>query len=523
MNHSIDNRLLVVKCITLLFRESLVPNKSEGSADLVRTALDEIKLPEVSLGVGHDREGLAALKDTALYLCGLPLNTPIDKDELMQRLKVNCTHDEKLYEALEQGIDKDMDSAKTTRTILDIQKYINDVFRESKLIKLVHSASVDLSFNRPKIKSIQKFVAELASKLEPYQIESNRKDPAIVDEVDLGDESDLSEVFEKVQDDANNTTVLKLGWKGINRMFQGGWRRGEMGVIGALQHSYKTGFSLTAFKGLTVYNTPSMLDPTKKPLMLRISFEDNIKSNVQFLYQNFYENEFKTAANIKDVTPRQMAAYVKQKMQASGFHVKMMRVNPSEWTYKDIQNYVLAREAQGYEIHVLMLDYLPMIPTTGCESGPAGHDLRDMYRRMRNFCSQRGILCVTPHQLSTDAKNIRRESNRGLVQKIANGGYYSGSKQIDQEVDWELYLNIELDQQKRAFLTCQRGKHRIPTIIPETHKYCVLPFPPKGSIPDDYHLPEGEEITLKVVGGGALGSGEEEPYWSYPEAQAEPA
>lgn len=512
MSSTMDSRLLLVKSVTLLYRESLISDKSENSADLVRTVLEEIKLPEISLSLNHEREHLMALKDTALYLCSLPLDQQIEKDDLLQRLKVNCDNDEKLYEAFEQGIVKDMDEASLKRTVLSIRKSINDMFRENELVKCIDQAYGDLHFRRSSIKSIQSYVTELATKLEPYQIGASRKDPGVVNSLDIGDTSSLDEVFTKVKEVAEAVSILLTGWKGLNRALQGGFRRGETWVFGALQHSYKTGFSLTIFKQLAIYNKPVMKNTAKKPLMLRISFEDSLQLNMQFLYQNFYENEFGKKANLKDVTPGQMTAYVQKKLQVQGYHVKMMRVNPSEWTYKDVQNTVLELEANGYEIHCLMLDYLPMLPTTGCESGPAGHDIRDMYRRMRNFCAPRDILLITPHQLSTDAKNLIREGSRDLVKKIAGGGYYSGSKQIDQEVDGELYLHIE-KLNGRAYLTVQRGKHRIPTIIPDTEKYFVLPFPEDGSIPDDLLL--DHEITLKVVGGGPIGTKEAIPFWEY--------
>lgn len=510
---STDSRLLLVKTITLLYRESLIEEKTDHSADLVRTVLEEIKLPEMSLSLNHEREYLMAMKDTALYLCTqVSEGLEIDRDDLLQRLKVNCNQDEKLYDAFVQGIERDLEERVLKRTILSIRKYLNDHFRDNELVKMVTTASKDILFKRSTIKHLGKYVRDLIGLMEPYTITSKRNDPAILETVDLGDEIGLAETFTKIQDTESSATILKTGWKGINRMLQGGFRKGEAWVLGALQHSFKTGMSLTIFKQIAIYNTPVLKNPKKKPMLLRISFEDSTRLNVQFLYQNFYENEFGKKANLREVTPAQMASYVKSKMEATGYKVRLMRVNPSEWTYKDIQNTVLELEAEGYEIHVLMLDYLPMIPTTGCESGPIGHDIQDLYKRMRNFCSARDTLLFTPHQLSSDAKNMRREGQRDFVKKMVGGGYYRGAKGIDQEVDGELFAAIEKLNGK-AYLTVQRGKHRIPTIIPDSEQYIVLPFPVEGSIPDDLLLET--EITLKAIGGGAIGSKDETPFFAY--------
>lgn len=506
-----DNKLLLVKCVTLLYRESMIPDKTENSADMVRTVLSAIKLPELSITLNHEKEHLGALRETALYMCGRPVEETYEKDEMLQRLKVNCGHDDKLYEALAQGIAKDMDEASLKRTVLSIRKFISDSFRENESINLFTKAANALRFDRDQIKDLRAFYREFATKLEPYLIEATRKDPAVISSVDLGEIGSMTEVFEEVQQMDNHVGLLKTGWQGVNEMLQGGFRRGEQWVFPALQHSYKTGFTLSLFKQLAMYNTPVMIDPSKKPLMLRISFEDSILSNLQFLYENLWTNEFGAKPDLKAVKPQEMASYVQSKLQANGYHVKMMRVNPSDWTLRDLQNTILELEANGYEIHVCMIDYLPMLPTTGCEDGPMGHALRDLYRRSRNFFSARKILMLTPHQLSTDAKQLIRDGHGDFVTKLIGKGYYSGSKQIDQEVDGEMFLHIE-KLNGRAYLTIQRGKHRGVGIIPDTHKYLVLPFPEDTSIPDDLLT---APIHARKVGGGPVGSAEENPFWSY--------
>lgn len=506
-----DDRLILVKCITLLYRESMIAEKQENSADLVRTILESIKLPEYNLSINHDRDVLSSLKDTALYLCSSDITTVHEKEELLQRLKVNCGSDNKLYEALEQGISKDMDEGSLKRTVLGIRKFINDVFRENEIVKHIKEASVAVNFNRDKIKNIRTFVSDLVSKLEPYQIESTRKDPAIVSAVDIGDAASLSTVFDEVKAMADSTGLLVTGWQGLNTMLQGGFRRGEQAVLPALQHKYKTGFTLTLFKQLAIYNKPVMINPNKKPCLVRISFEDALATNLQFLYQNLYFNETGKLADITSLSTSHLAGYVKEKLSVNGYHIKMLRVNASEWTYKDLHNYILELEANGYEIHACIVDYLPMLPTTGCEDGPMGHALRDLYRRTRNFFSARKITLLTPHQISTDAKQLIRDGRQDFVKLLPGMGYYAGSKQIDQEVDLEIFLHLE-KLNGRTYLTIQRGKHRGVDVLPETDMYMVLPFPVKGSIPDDLGK---TPIHSKKVGGGPVGSGEEVPFFAF--------
>ena len=56
-----DYKLLLVKCVTLLYRESEVSN-TEISTSLALSIVDSIKLPENSLDVHTSREILAGLR-----------------------------------------------------------------------------------------------------------------------------------------------------------------------------------------------------------------------------------------------------------------------------------------------------------------------------------------------------------------------------------------------------------------------------------------------------------------------------
>ena len=281
-------------------------------------------------------------------------------------------------------------------------------------------------------------------------------------------------------------------------MLQGGFSRGDTVVVGALQHKFKTGFTLTLFKQIALYNKPYMINPEKKPLLVRISFEDDITTNLKFLYKSLYENETGQKVNYEGLTSKDIAKYVEEKLSVNGYHVKLLRIDPTQYSYLQIINKMLEYEAEGYEIHLLMIDYLAMIPTTGCiTTGPMGSDIRDLYRRIRNFSSPRGITVITPHQLSTEAKQMIRDGRQNFVKEISEKGYYDKCRTIDNEVDLELYIHIEKVNRK-SYLTIQRGKHRGADIIDDRSKYIVLPFTNIGDIKDDINT---DEISLEKPGG----------------------
>lgn len=83
-----------------------------------------------------------------------------------------------------------------------------------------------------------------------------------------------------------------------------------------------------------------------------------------------------------------------------------------------------------------------------------------------------------------------------LVKEISERGYHSGSKQLDQEMDVELYLHL-FKHQRDTFLAVQRGKHKLPSILPDDLKYFLMRFPKHGMpIPDDI---TGESIAYRKL------------------------
>lgn len=505
-----DKKLILVKCVTLLFRESQLPDATDNSAALVKEIISTVILPEVSVGlINTERDLLGGLKEICAEMCNFTPEHQYAKIELLQKIRHVTRDEESLYSSFSEGIEADIDENELKKFCINLRYSLIDHQREEKVTSIISSAARKLRFEREKIPNISQFVSEIQTELEPFLNVTKAVDPAIVGSVDVNDPESIKAILSQARELNDDKGIMRLGWQALNRMTQGGFRRGECIVIGALQHNFKTGFSLSTFKHIALYNTPHMLNPKKKPLLLRISFEDPLSLNIPFLYRNIYENKTGKMADIRDKPIDEMSQYIHQEMTVNGYHIKLMHVNPSLWTYRDLFNLILKLESDGYEIHLCALDYLPMIPTTGCmEGGPIGSAMRDMYRRCRNFFSSRKITLVTPHQLSTEAKMlIRNGMDEHFVAEIANKGYYDGCRTVDQEVDLEIYIHI-VKVDGKSYLTAQRGKHRLIKQTAEEHKRCVLPFNDIGDIRDDIN---GPDSSTKRPGAIRTANGEEKP------------
>lgn len=504
--------LLLIRAITLLFRESQLDIGATSSPDIVKEVAETVRLPETAVGSSdNDRDMVMGLRSLAVGMASNADGTKYVADDLLQRVRLLTRHDEFLFDSLKDGISGDMPEEHLRSITGSIRQELNSYLREVQALAIIREHSRKAAFSRDEIPNMSEFIAEFITQLAPYESNVKEKDPAIVGMVRLGDIDKVEEVFKQAQELNNEAGIMKTGWQAINRMLQGGFRRGEECVIGALQHNFKTGFTLSLFKHLALYNTPYMIDPKKKPLLLRISFEDPLTLNFPFLYRNIKENETYEHANVSTATVEEMSAFIHQKLTINGYEVIIGHVNPGLWGYRDLQNYILSLEAEGYEIHVAMVDYLNMLDKKGLDNaGPMGANIRDLFRRMRNFCSPRKITLITPHQLSTEAKMLIRQGNEdNFVKDIANKGYYDSCKTIDQEVDLELYIHKVISDGK-SWLCVQRGKHRLIAQTKEEFKFTVLPFHDIGDIRDDIN---SKDLSRKKPGGAA--PGDDAPWFDF--------
>ncbi|MEG3034015.1 MAG: hypothetical protein RR877_00810 [Aurantimicrobium sp.] len=518
-----NDLLLLVKSITLLYRESLLDMEEDSTKDLVRKVIEAIKTPEVSIGITKDLEIINALKATATEMVNHDKSHKYQKDILLQQLQVNCGADESTYESLQSGIEPEMSEDENKLTVINIRTAIATHFKYGKIEEVLSKRFSEFKFKRSGIKNINKWINTMIAELEPFQVVGQERDSAIIDEVDISDKESINRVYASIKEENEGGGGFITGFQGINGMIGGKFRLGEQWGLYGLQHNYKTGFSLTIFKQVCMYNTPVLKDPKKKPLLLRISFEDSLVLNFQYLYKNMWENETGKVLSKKDLAEMDigvMTEYVTNKLSATGFHVKLLFVNPSDWTYKDICNLVLKYEAEGYEVQMVMVDYLTKISKEGCTQGATGQDVRNLFERVKAFMASKGILFITPHQLSTEAKGLMRDGFNDFVKRLPGGGYTADSKQIDQVIDGELFFHIErLKGKNEAYFTVQGGKLRRIEQVDEDDKYRVYKFVRKGVILDDLNKPDS---SMLKVGGTPLGEMTAEENWDqYTEAKDE--
>ena len=203
-----------------------------------------------------------------------------------------------------------------------------------------------------------------------------------------------------------------------------------------------------------------------------------------------YNEDPTQKVDVKGLDPKMMSKYVIDRMTATGYNISMLRVNPSEWGYQDITNLVLKYESEGYEISMLVLDYLPLVTLKGCDmSGAGGTANRDQFRRVRAVMSAKDITVITPGQLNPAARSLLLNGvdDRDFLETIAERGMYSNSSQLSQEFDIGVLIHI-ITSGEDCYLQVLVEKHRTPISISANLKSFILQFPNNGMpIPDNIH------------------------------------
>lgn len=474
-SNSVD---ILLNAITLLSRESSLDTPTEdNSGDLVRTIIDTFKKSDRSNQlIGGYSTIISDLCDLITDMINNPEN--YDVNLILQGLGIILKDKPGLIEAAKKSIDVNFDQGSLKRSIIRLRNKLNNYYKQHQITAKVSKAAYDLKTGKLDGKNTDEYVAGLMAELDALTYKTKTKDPGVIDEIDIHNQSELETVMDRAVAYKTGDALLKTGWTELNDMFQGGFRRGTMGMFTALQHNYKSGTAQSLVAQIPRYNVPVLTDPSKKPLILYISLEDDSSVFVEFIYTYLYVNEHGKKPDMTTLTSKEAGEYIQGKLSTKGYHVKLLRIDPGMWSFKDLFNKVLEYEANGYEIHMTMLDYLYKIPTTGCISGPAGSDVKDLFNRCRNFFATKNILLMTPHQMSGDAKILKRNGvpEQDLVKDVAGKGFTEASKGLDQIVDFEFYIN-KVTIKRKHHLTFGWGKDRRPGVVDEDKKYFMLPFP----------------------------------------------
>jgi len=502
-----DNKLLLIKVISLLHVEGLLGTRSDDILSMAREIINTTELPNAGAENDYGREIIEGLLGTAGWMVQcVGEGTPVGREDLLQRITMNAQGEQFIVEALIGFLDISDDLEKMAsyrdRTIYDIQSYkaklaVDQIIAKARRKLMFEGAKIDWST----------FVRDLVIELEPYHRVGGvggLEDLGVMERIAVGELDNIKEQFkaEEGEEDPIANYVFKFGWQGDNRAFGDaeGLRRVDVLCVSALSHNFKSGKILNYFRQAAQYNFP-IVQPGKIPLLLHISYEQTVEDNYKGVYAQIMLNEQGIRVDPKtiDKSIEEVSAVVKDRLEKNGWKVEFIRVDPDNSNFRKLFALIEYYEKLGYEIQLCVIDYLAKLNKEGCTQGMTGADVKNLYSRVRNFFNKKKIALITAHQMSSEALNLTKMGvTEQLVNEVAGRGYYDGCRTLHQELDMEIYCHI-VEFGGAAYLTNRRGKHRISSITPARDLYWVYKFAENlaPGFPDDV---SGRDMSMRKVG-----------------------
>lgn len=483
----LNPKQVLIKAITLLCVANNTKTDNSHNKDYVKEVIEALPKSDTTTDADWSKVIYDELRSFASELASISDDDYPHISEVLQQVKITCRDEIHLYDALQATLEglNDVSYEEKGELIQAMRKSLLRYMKETKAMTIMKEYQKKLLFSQGRNDVIE-VMREMSDKISPYIERGEDKDPATISAVNFDDLDGLTSAFKDAIDKVSSEGVLSTGWQGLNRMLGnvGGIRRGDLGLIGALQHNFKSSMMMCLLAHFVMYNKPHLLDKTKKPLIIFQTLENDISGNMQFLYKYIYENTTGMPADMSAVGHEDCALFLKDFFEKSGYKVLLKHTDVSEYSLSRAIAEVEALQAQGYEVIAWLIDYVNQIPKTGIEASVAGDDVRLLYRRLRIYCNRKKIACLTPHQLSSDAYKLSRENVDDFTRKVAYGGYYDGCRRLGQEPDLEFFIHI-VKKGGKFYLDFQRGKHRYVDDTPDKDRHFSLAFQDIGSLATD--------------------------------------
>lgn len=487
--------LIMIQAICGLFINRRIAEPVGRLDGTVENMLAKVKGPSQT-GEGSESDIFQALKITVDWLRTTPKTNTVALVDLTERIRLNSGFATLYVECLERLLnekileEEDFYLGERVKAICSELEHAYKAINIQATIAKAHRA---ISFGGEEV-DLTETIELLQKDLET--IGQDRKDPLEdnAGRVNFADPESIIQCFDKSKESISTEGVLRTGLQGLNKMWGiGGYIRGGSYNYGALTHNYKSGMLLDHCRWLPVYNKPIMWDKNKKPMFLRLSFENMPEQDLPVMYKCIWEAEQQKELDLAEVDSREAAKYIYDKLSVNGYHFEILCFDPNKMSVWSIIEILQGFEAQGYEIHGVIIDYLELLTKGGGNTMRSDEKITYAFEVLRNHCFARGITQINAHQLSTEAQNISREGTANFAEKCSKGGWYMNCKSLHTKLDGECILHIH-EMNGEDYLTFARGKNRTHHTTPARHKKFAYKFERYGGIVDDFHEEKSNAI-----------------------------
>lgn len=372
------------------------------------------------------------------------------------------------------------------QTVSETLKYsiiYNDVDRGLAL--LTKFKSTDYAYRGPVVKEIEQWISDIQVKFR-----NAKADDVSNMTFSLSGDNFINTMRETYRLLSSPSNRLKFGTQGLNALTGGGVEAARVYTLLGLPSEGKSSTLLDIAIQIKRYNKKYICkDPTKRPCVVLLIMENDIKESVQRLFSmcvgqdmlNYSEDEFidvlKTSGNMKLSNDDPIDIIIKFKPN--------MSVDTSY-----IYDLTEDLEDEGYEVIALVQDYIKSIRSVnGNYGGELRLQLGAVINEFKVFAMLKNIPVITASQLNrTAASNIdeAKKTNKADLVRLLGRSNVGESHLILENSDWVGLIAPEYDRDGNKYLGVQRVKSRY--YIPGDFAYAYLPYM-KGTIKfiEDYY------------------------------------
>lgn len=504
------NPLLIKIVIGLFYSRFLdTPNTKflESIPAICEKARDR-KKPEGDMSEGEVTGGIL---QTIEWLMDLPPDIQVDGKDISSTLLAYCGFESGYVDVIKDTLPTAFEIKEVTpefarNRVSVVVSELEYSDCQDRLAELVAKANRRINFLKEDVNATV-FVEELKAELDKAATVSKigQEKKGFAGRVNTSVKGQLEYVLSKANEMRSTAGRMVTPLKGINDMWGGGHIRGECICYGGLTHNYKTGISVDYSWWLPMFNKPFMIDPNKKPLIIRFSFENQVSQDIPQLYRVIWENVNKRKLP-KDtiIDPTEAENFIVDQLGRNGYTVILECYDPNNMDIWDVIDILEKYQTDGYEIHAAILDYMELL-TRNNKRDRQDQAINNAFETFRNYCFARSILNVHGHQLSTEAQKIARESPIGFTKRVARGSYWMNSQSLSTKFDGEAIMHIVNDK----YLSFSRGKHRGGEDTPIKYRNFYYEFQDFGNLGIDLDNPRPIYSFSEIsgVGGGIGGMG----------------
>src|SRR5699024_5634528 len=233
----------------------------------------------------HDALPIYNLMNTIHWMLEQPLSEPFDKQQLLQRIRLDCLEQSHVYEILADGLYDIEDDAHISKVCSLYYNELRNLITRRRVFETFKNTYMDISNGRLGDKEFFDAMANLKLSLDSIEMDTENPEEmsCMIDGFIADSEDDIEKVermFVKAMERNSPEGGFVTGWQGFNKMLGsvGVLRRGTLGLIGAMQHRNKSGVLLKLFTHLALYNKPHFFFPerAKKALLIHLSTENEV-------------------------------------------------------------------------------------------------------------------------------------------------------------------------------------------------------------------------------------------------------